>query len=182
MAASRVNPSASLRCVLPLPFGRYKEVTFDFEELLEEQRETLRRGLFQREHLDVVVVQAQKSTMAFEMRLAEIEIEKGVVFEFREIKLLGCEVEDFLQHPEGVLLAEQLDTEKVVNLEQEARDFLIENSLGAADFIVDEYDLLFRRQESDKFVPPAMFGAVAAIIVIAIAENAPKVPFSLSRF
>ncbi len=92
MAAAGVNPPARLRRVLPLPFGRYKEVTLDFEELLEEQRETLRRGLFQREHLDVVVVQAQKSTMAFEMRLAEIEVEKGVVFEFREVELLGCEV------------------------------------------------------------------------------------------
>src|SRR6266571_6157508 len=99
--------------------------------------------------------------MTFEMRLAEIEIEKGVVFEFREIELLGCEVEDFLQHPESVLLVEQLDTEKVVNLEQEAGDFLIENGLGAPDFIVNEYDLFFRRQESDKVAPPAMFAAVA---------------------
>src|SRR5438270_14034596 len=98
MAAAGVNASACLRCVLPLPFGRYKEVTLDFEELLEEQRETLRRGLFQGEYLDVVVVQAQKSTMAFEMRFAEIEVEKGVVLEFREFELLRCEVEDFLQH------------------------------------------------------------------------------------
>src|SRR5439155_21610471 len=108
-----------------------------------EQWETLRRGLFRRQHLYVVVVQEQKSTMAFEMTFAEIEIEKGVVFEFREIELLGCEVEDFLQHPESGLLVEQLDTEKVVNLEQKAGDFLIENGMGAADFIADTHDLLF---------------------------------------
>ncbi len=77
---------------------------------------------------------------------------------------------------------EQLDTEKVVNLEQEAGNFLIENRLGAADFMVDEYDLLFRRQESEKVAPPAMFGAVVVIMVIASAENVPKIPFSLSRF
>ena len=39
--------------------------------------------------------------MTFEMRFAEIEIEKGVVFEFREIELLGCEVEGgaLIAHP-----------------------------------------------------------------------------------
>jgi hypothetical protein len=44
--------------------------------------------------------------MAFELRLAEIEIKKGVVFEFREIELLGCEDEDLLQYPESAFLVE----------------------------------------------------------------------------
>ena len=35
------------------------------------------------------------------------------------------------------MLVEQLDAEKVVNLEQEAGDFLIENGLGTPDFIVE---------------------------------------------
>ena len=45
------------------------------------QRKTLRGGLFECQHFDVVVVHAKVAAVTFEMRIAQVVVEKSVVFE-----------------------------------------------------------------------------------------------------
>ena len=53
----------------------------DFEKAFEDQRKGLWRRLLEREHLHVVVVNAQEVAMAFEVRFCEVVVQKCVVLE-----------------------------------------------------------------------------------------------------
>jgi len=51
------------------------EICFDLEQFLEDQRAGLARQFLEREHLDVVVVEPQKTPVGFDLRIAELKVE-----------------------------------------------------------------------------------------------------------
>ena len=81
VASARVNPAAGLVRILLLPFRNDKEISLDFQKLLENQREALGGRLFERQHPDVVVIHAKKSAMAFDVGLREVVVEKRVMLQ-----------------------------------------------------------------------------------------------------
>ena len=87
VAALGLNQPPRLARILLLPFGDDVVVGFDFEQALEDQREALRGWLFQRQNLDVIIVEAQMPPVAFKVRFAEVVVEEGVVLEFCEFEL-----------------------------------------------------------------------------------------------
>jgi len=91
------------------PFGHNVVVGLDFEQALEDQRKALRRRFFERQNPHVIVVDAEVPSVAFEMGLAEVVIEKGVVFEPGRFDLLCSKVKGLLENAEGFLFIEQTD-------------------------------------------------------------------------
>src|SRR5579875_28279 len=67
VAALRLDRLAGPTGVFLFPFGHDVEVRLDFEKAFENKREALRRWLLEREHLNVVIVEAQMPAMAFEV-------------------------------------------------------------------------------------------------------------------
>ena len=137
----RVLPESSL-----LPFGDDVVVGLHFEQAFENERKALGGRLFQRQDLDVVVVHAQMAAMAFEVRFAEVVVEKRVVLEFGEFELVGVEVEGLLQDAERFLFVENANGEKIADLEDEALRLLKECGLGLGDFASQDERLAFSRR------------------------------------
>jgi len=52
------------------------------EEPFEQEGKGVGGRFLERENFDEVVVEAQVTAMAFEVRLAQVVVEKGVVFQF----------------------------------------------------------------------------------------------------
>ena len=104
VAALRLDRLAGFTGIFLLPFGDDVEVRLDFEKALENEREALRRWLFERENLDVVIVKAKMPAMAFEVRFAEIVVEKRIVLEPGEFELQRREIKRSLQNPKCFLL------------------------------------------------------------------------------
>ncbi len=63
-------------------------------------------------------------SVAFEMRLAKIVVEKGVVLQARKFDFVRREVECLFEDAEGFLLVEQSNGQEIPQLENEAFDFL----------------------------------------------------------
>ena len=104
MPALGLDRAPRLARILLFPFVNDVIIRFDFEQTLEDQREALGGRLLERQNLDVVVVQAQIPAMAFEMRLAEVVVEKRVVFEFGVFEFVRREVEGLLEDAERLVL------------------------------------------------------------------------------
>ena len=79
--------------------------------------------------------------MAFEMGIAEVVIEKGVVFEPGRFDLLRGKVEGLLENAEGFLFIEQTDRQKIADLENEAFDLLEKAGLALGYLAVKEKNL-----------------------------------------
>src|ERR1700730_4432188 len=101
-----VDEPAALCLVLPLPFRRNEVVRLDFQEPLEDERKTLRRGLLEGENLHVEVVHAQKASVALHVRFREVVVEEGIVLDPRGFDLQGREIQNLLQNAEDVLFPE----------------------------------------------------------------------------
>jgi hypothetical protein len=119
-----LNQSPGFVRIFFLPFGHNVVVCLDFEQALEDQRKALRRRFFEGQYPYVIVVNAEMSSVAFEMGFAKVVIEKGVVLEPSGFDLLRGKVESLLENTEGFLFIEQMDRQKIANLENEALDFL----------------------------------------------------------
>ena len=76
MAALGLDGAAHLAGILLFPFGDDVIVRFDFEQSFEDQRKTLRRRFLEGQNLDVVVVDAQMSAMAFDRRFGQVVVEE----------------------------------------------------------------------------------------------------------
>jgi hypothetical protein len=96
----------------------------------------------ERQNLDVVIVYAQISAVAFQGRFGKVVIEKGIVFEFGEFEFVGMEVEGSLENAKGFLFVEHPNSEKVADLEDEAPGFLKKRCLGVADVLPKKDELL----------------------------------------
>jgi len=59
----------------------------------------------ERENFDEVVVEAQVTAMAFEVRLAQVVVEKGVVFQFGGVEFQRIEVERSFENDKGFVLS-----------------------------------------------------------------------------
>ena len=70
VAALRLNDPAGFARVFFFPFRDDVIVGLNFKQALEDERKALRRRFLEREYLDVVIVEAEMSPVAFEMRLA----------------------------------------------------------------------------------------------------------------
>ena len=92
MAALGIDRAAGFCRIFFFPFRHDVIVGLNFQESLEDQREALGGGLLEREDLDVVIVQAQMSAVAFEVRFAEVVIEEGIVLELCEFDLVRGEL------------------------------------------------------------------------------------------
>src|SRR5260221_9352757 len=140
--SARVNPAARfVRLFLP-PFRYDKEISLDFQELLENQREALGGRFFEGQHPDVVVIEAKKSAMAFDVGLRQVVVEKRVMLQSGRLDLDRREVQELFQEPECLVLVEQLDREEVIDLLGEARNFLGKNRLSPLDFGCAQHHLL----------------------------------------
>src|SRR5260370_13969493 len=117
-------------------FGNNVVVGLDFEQTLEDQRKTLRRRFFEGQNPHVIVVDAEMSSVAFEMGFAEVVIEKGVVSEPGRFDLLRGKVKGLLETAAGFLFIEQTDRQKVADLDNEALDLLEKSNLALGDFAV----------------------------------------------
>ena len=104
VAALRLDRFASLAGVFLLPLGDDVKVRLHFEKTLENERKALRRWLLERQHLNVVIVEAKMPAMAFEVRFAKVVVEKRIVFEPGEFELQWREIERPLQDSECLLL------------------------------------------------------------------------------
>ena len=116
VTALRLDDPPSLTGIFPLPFRDDVIVGFNFKKPLEDERKTLRGRLLECEDPDVVIVEPEMPSVAFEMRLAKIIIEKGVVLELSKIALCRREVEDTLQDAECVVLVEHPNGQEVADL------------------------------------------------------------------
>ena len=54
------------------------------------------------------------------MRLTEVVIEEGIVFELRKLNLLGIEVERPLENAERLVFVEEPNGQKIAHLKDEA--------------------------------------------------------------
>src|SRR6202043_383472 len=93
MAAFGLDDAAHLAGIFLFPLGDDVIVGFNFKQSFEDERKALRRRFFERQNLDVVIVDPQMPAMAFDRRFGKVVIEKGVVLEFGRIDLIGLEVE-----------------------------------------------------------------------------------------
>ena len=146
VAALGLDDPAHLAGIFFFPLRDDVIVRLHFEQSFEDERKALGRRLFERQDLDVVVVDAQMPAMAFEVRFGKVVVEKGVVLEFGEIELVGMEVQRSLENAEGFLFAEHPNREEVADLEDEAADFLKQRCLGVADVLAKNDDLLLHRK------------------------------------
>ena len=67
--ALRVNLPADRALRFPLPFAGEHEIRRNLVERLEQERKRVRRRLLEREHADVVVIEAQMRPMTLERRV-----------------------------------------------------------------------------------------------------------------
>ena len=70
VAALGLNDPARFARVFLFPFRDDVIVRLNFEQAFEDERKALRGRFLEREYLDVVIVQAKMSAVAFEMRFA----------------------------------------------------------------------------------------------------------------
>src|SRR5713101_7700813 len=138
----RVNPAARLVRLLLLPFSYDKEISLDFQEFLENQRGALGGWFFERQHPDVVVIDAKKSAMAFEVGLREVVVKKRVMLQPSGFDLAWQEVQELFEEPECLVLVQQLNGEEVIDLLGETRNLLSEKRLRLLDFVCPQHHLL----------------------------------------
>src|SRR6202162_1707232 len=146
MAALGLDGSPHCSRVFLFPFGHHMEVGLDFEQSLKDQREALRGGFLERQHLHVIIVEAKESAMAFEMGFAEVIVQKSVIFQAGERNLLRIEIKSLLEDAECFLLVEQPHGQEIAYLQDEALDFLSQSRLTLADFSVEQYNLFCPRK------------------------------------
>src|ERR1700688_478357 len=116
MAALGLDRSPHCSRVFLFPLGHDMEVGLDFEQSLKDQREALRGGFLERQHLHVMIVEAKESTMAFEMGFAEVIVQESVIFQAGERNLLWIEIESLLEDAECFLLVEQSHGQEIAYL------------------------------------------------------------------
>ncbi len=126
MAPLRLNSPARLTGIFLLPFRNNVKVGLDFKQALENEWKALRGRVLQREDFDVIVVESQMPTMAFEMRVTKVVVEEGVVFGLSLVELFGSEIEGALKNAEGFLLVEKPNCQEVADLEYETLGLLQE--------------------------------------------------------
>src|SRR5579884_2319748 len=66
---------------LLLPFRHDVIIGFNFQEPLENQREGLGGRFFERQDFHEMIIEPQMPAMAFEVRLAQMPVEKRIVLE-----------------------------------------------------------------------------------------------------
>src|SRR5260370_17412886 len=137
MSPLRLNGPAGLTGIFFLPFRYNVKVGLDFEQALENERKTLRGRVLQREDFDVVFVESQMPTMAFEMRVTKVVVEEGVVLELSLVEIFGSEIQRALENAEGFLLVEKPNSEEVVDLDYETLGLLQQHRLGFGDLPVE---------------------------------------------
>jgi len=64
----------------------------------------LRCRFFESQDFDVVIVEPEMPSVAFEVRFAEIIVEKSVVLQSRMFDFVWCEVERLFEDAESLLL------------------------------------------------------------------------------
>ena len=106
VAALGLDDPAHFAGIFLFPLRHDVIVRFHFEQAFEDERKALGGRLLERQNLDVVIVYAEMSAMAFERGLGKVVIEKGIVFEFGEFEFVGMEVERSLENAKGFLFVE----------------------------------------------------------------------------
>src|ERR1700685_1183438 len=102
--------------VFLFPLGHDMEVGLDFKQSLKDQREALRGGFLERQHLHVMIVEAKESAMAFQMGFAEVIVQKSVIFQAGERDLSRIEIKSLLEDAECFLLVEQPHGQEIAYL------------------------------------------------------------------
>ena len=133
-----MNDLAGLAGIFLLPLGDDMEVRLDFEKALEDEREALRRWLFEGQHPNVIIVEAKIPAMAFEMRFAKIVVEKGVVLEPGKLKFQRCEIQGSLEDAECFLFGEKVNSDEIADLEDKALHLLVERGERLRDLRVEQ--------------------------------------------
>ncbi len=100
VSPARMNEAPALGRVLLLPLTAKEIVGFDFEEPLENKGKALRGWVFERQHLHVVIVNAEESSVALDMGFAEVVVEERIPPEAGVLNLQGREIQDLLQNAE----------------------------------------------------------------------------------
>jgi len=85
--------------------------------------------------------------MAFQVRFAQVVIEKSVVFEAGKVQLVRVKVQNSLEEPKGLLLVQHLDGQEIIDLVEEARSLVMECGLGTMNFFAQQQALFFPGQE-----------------------------------
>src|SRR5579875_738982 len=119
MPPAGINEAAAFIGRLPLPFRHDVIIGFNFEEPLENQREGLGGRFFERKDFHEMIVEPQMPAMAFEVRLAQVPVEKRIVLEMSRFELAGIEVQDALEDSKGFLFPEDFDGAEIADLEDE---------------------------------------------------------------
>ena len=158
MAALGLDDPAHFAGIFLFPFRDDVIVRFDFEQAFEDEGKALRGRLLECQNLDVVIVHAQMSAVAFERRFGQVVIEEGVVLELGEIEFVGMKVEGLLENAEGFLFVEHAHREEVADLEDEAAGFLKQRCLGIADMLPKNDGLLSDQKNAPADPTMAFFG------------------------
>ena len=89
MAALGLDHTAGFAGIFFSPFGYDLIVGLNTQNLFEYEGKALGRRLLKCQDFDVVVVHAQIAAMTFEVRFAQVVIEKGVVLDFAQFNFCG---------------------------------------------------------------------------------------------
>ena len=98
--------------VFLLPLGNDVVVRLHFEQAFEDEREALRGRLLQSQNFHEVVVDAEISAVTLHGGFRQVIIEKGIVFELRELELVGVEVERSLENAKSLVFIENPDSRR----------------------------------------------------------------------
>src|SRR5229473_5505527 len=120
VSPARMNEAPALGRVLLLPLTAKEIVGFDFEEPLENKGKALRGWVFERQHLHVVIVNAEESSVALDVGFAEVVVEERVASEPCVFNLQGREIQDLLQNAERFVFRQNARAYKVANLSDKA--------------------------------------------------------------
>src|SRR5208283_5962141 len=142
-----MDEAPALGRVLFYPLTANEIVGLDFEKFLENQRKGLRGRLLERQHLDVIVVQPQKPSMAFEMGFAEVVVEEGVVLQPGVFDFDRREIQNLLQNKERFVFRKDAAFDEIAHLQQEALGLCPECGPRPFELAIEQQDLLVRRKK-----------------------------------
>ena len=132
--------------LLPVPFAHRDEVGRHFVETLQEVGVRPTGRVLEREHLHVVVIQAQEATVALERRVGDLGVEERVTREASQSGLPGPVVEEAPEEAEGLGLVQHARRDRVLELHDEGLDLGQQLLAGPGQVVIDQGQRAIRGQ------------------------------------
>ena len=129
-----------------LPFVDEDEIGRDLVERLEQMRKRLGRGLLQRHHADVGVIEPEVGAVAFERRITDVVVEKRVLPEAQAVGFGWRVIEEAPKERERLAFREDAGPHGVLELEDEGLDLVSQLHAATLDRVVQTHDRASARE------------------------------------